>query len=243
MNCVLICPHFSVLRVKILILHCSASLGRGKGLTQIFPCISFILFLVSVMFSIQGVDSWILLLHRTSFLHYLKLTLAYLIRLLWSRSSYPRNCYDWVFTIIIGSLSFWRNFLLLVWQRLFRHLPLFFWQVCWSFWRSVTGCGRLVLNNTLPKILPFSSGSTAVAFYILHTSQINGCCLVLRNIRLSLGEKLMKFQRNELEMFCLSPPLKFWRCSVYQYHLRFLQQQRQGFSTDNDIINVCTSFS
>lgn len=124
------------------------------------------------MFSIQqlkdtGLQAVRFCFWTTALLSYLKLTLTCLIRLLWSRSSYPRNCYHCVFTIGIGSLSLWRNFLLHVWQRLFHLLPFFSCQVCWSFWRSVKGCGRLVLNNTLPKILPYSSESPAVGFCVL----------------------------------------------------------------------------
>lgn len=156
-----------------------------------------------------------------SFLSYLKLTMTYLTRLLWSSSSYPTNCYDCVFTIGTDSLSFWRNFLLHVWQRLFRLLPcFFFWQVCWSFWRSVTGCGRLVLNNTLLKILPFSSGSTAIAFYIL--PQIPDKWL------LSTTVEHQTFAGREADEIP-----EEWAGDVLFINIIyvFLQQQRQGLST------------
>lgn len=169
------------------------------------------------MFSIQqlkdtGLQAVRFCFWTTALLSYLKLTLTCLIRLLWSRSSYPRNCYHCVFTIGIGSLSLWRNFLLHVWQRLFHLLPFFSCQVCWSFWRSVKGCGRLVLNNTLPKILPYSSESPAVGFCVL--PQMPDKWL------LSGTEKHQWNSRGAS-----------WRYSLYQHHLHLLQWQRQGFST------------
>lgn len=39
-----------------------------------------------------------------------------------------------------------------------------------------------------------------IFFIFFHKFQINGYCLVLRNIRLPLGDKWMKFQRGKLEM-------------------------------------------
>lgn len=81
----------------------------------------------------------------------------------------------------------------------------------------MTGCGRLILNNSLPKILPFGSGSTAVAFYII--PQIPDKWL------LSGTEKHWTFTGREVDVIPEEGR------SVYQHHLSFLQWQRQGLST------------
>lgn len=134
-----------------------------------------------------------------------------LTRLLWSSSSYPTNCYDCVFTIGIHSLDFWRNFLLHVWQRLFHLLPCFFSGksvgLSEGLWQGVVDVFPII---PFQKYYPLVVEAQPLLFIFYHKSQINGYCLLLWNIRLLLGGKLMKFQRSELEMFCLSTPSKFF---------------------------------
>lgn len=154
--------------------HCSVSLGRGKGMTHLSMYFIYFIFSFRYVFhpaaeGHQDVGTWILLLNNlTSHLPEANLDLAYNVIMIKEFLPLKTMKLLWLcFYYWLDSLSLWRNFLLHVWQRLFRLLPFFPWQVCWSFWRSVKGCGRLVLNNTLPKILPYSSGSPAIAFYVL----------------------------------------------------------------------------
>lgn len=85
-----------------------------------------------------------------------------------------------------------------------------------GLWQGVVDSFSII---PFQKYYPSISGNTVIAFYIL--TQIPDKWLLSSTVKHQtlLGEKLMKFQRSELEMFCLSKPSKF------------LKWQRQGISS------------